>query len=107
MALPVLGLHGMTIVHATEGSDQIYANVRVTDGRLMMMATSACQFFLAFLNPALTEPLIRREICHNVIGTGPKFDEPWYRADAAAVRVRSYARPLNTLIPGASASVRS
>ena len=102
VALSVWGLHGVTIVHVTEGSAQIHANVRAGGG-FMMTATATGRLFAAFLNPALTAPVIAREIRDNATGNAPHFDEARYRAEVAAIRARGYETTLDAPIPGVSA----
>jgi DNA-binding IclR family transcriptional regulator len=102
VALSVWGLHGVTIVHVTEGSAPIHANVR-TGGAFNMTATATGRLFAAFHSPALTEPLIAREIRDAASGRALKFDEARYRADVAAIRARGYETTLDAPIPGVSA----
>jgi DNA-binding IclR family transcriptional regulator len=102
VALSVWGLHGVTIVHVTEGSAQIHANVRAGGG-FMMTATATGRLFAAFLSPTLTEPVIAREIRETASAHGPRFDEARYRAEIATIRARGYETTLDAPIPGVSA----
>ena len=102
VALSVWGLHGVTIVHVTEGSAQIHANVRAGGG-FMMTSTATGRLFAAFHSPALTEPVIARELRESATGNSPAFDEARYRAEVAAIRARGYETTLDAPIPGVSA----
>lgn len=102
VALSVWGLHGVTIVHVTEGTAALHANVRAGGG-FMMTTTATGRLFAAFHSPALTEPVIAREIRENAIGAPQKFDEAQYRAAVEAIRIRGYETTLDLPIPGVSA----
>jgi DNA-binding IclR family transcriptional regulator len=102
VALSVWGLHGVTIVHVTEGSAQIHANVRAGGG-FMMTSTATGRLFAAFHSPALTEPVIARELRDSAAANAPTFDEARYRAEIAAIRARGYETTLDAPIPGVSA----
>jgi DNA-binding IclR family transcriptional regulator len=102
VALSVWGLHGVTIVHVTEGATPLHANVR-TGGGFMMTTTATGRLFAAFHNPALTEPFIKREISDNASGQAQNFNEQRYRAEVEAVRARGFETTFNSPIPGVSA----
>jgi len=102
VALSVWGLHGVTILHVTEGSAALHANVRA-GGSFMMTTTATGRLFTAFHSPALTEPVIAREIGENTKGRSQKFDEVRYRNEVEAVRLRGYETTLDLPIPGVSA----
>lgn len=102
VALSVWGLHGITIVHVTEGSAALHANVRAGGG-FMMTTTATGRLFAAFYSPALTEPVITREIGESAAGLAANFDEARYRADVEQVRKRGYETTLDLPIPGVSA----
>lgn len=102
VALSVWGLHGVTIVHVTEGSAQIHANVRAGGG-FMMTSTATGRLFAAFHSPALTQPVIAGELRDNATGTASQFDAARYRAEVAAIRARGYETTLDAPIPGVSA----
>lgn len=102
VALSVWGLHGVTIVHVTEGSAQIHANVRAGGG-FMMTTTATGRLFAAFHSPAVIQPVIARELRDNATGTAPQFDAARYRAEVAAIRARGYETTLDAPIPGVSA----
>jgi DNA-binding IclR family transcriptional regulator len=102
VALSVWGLHGVTIVHVTEGSAALHANVRA-GGSFMMTTTATGRLFAAFHSSALTEPVIAREISETITDRSTKFDEARYRADVEAVRLRGYETTRDLPIPGVSA----
>jgi len=102
VALSVWGLQGVTIVHVTEGTATLHANVRAGGG-FMMTTTATGRLFAAFHSPALTQPVIAREIGENATGRSKHFDEAQYRKDVNAVRQRGYEITLDQPIPGVSA----
>lgn len=102
VALSVWGLHGVTIVHVTEGTAALHANVRAGGG-FMMTATATGRLFAAFHSPALTEPVIAREIREGVTTRAQEFNESDYRAEVQAIRTRGYETTLDQPIPGVSA----
>ena len=102
VALSVWGQHGVTIVHVTEGSAQIHANVRAGGG-FMMTSTATGRLFAAFHSPSVTEPVIARELRDSATAHGPAFDAARYRDEVAAIRARGYETTLDAPIPGVSA----
>lgn len=104
VALSVWGLHGVTIVHVTEGAAPLHANVRAGGGFMMTM-TATGRLFAAFHTPALTEPMIAREIRERETSADgqPRFDEAQYREQVAQIRARGFETTLDMPIPGVSA----
>jgi DNA-binding IclR family transcriptional regulator len=98
--ITVWGTHGPTAIRCEQGN--LAAPVRTREGAVLpMLHTAAGKIFLAYMPPAVTDPMVAREIAEwNAHNTEKDFLSP----DSAAairdeVRKRGVARALGTYNP--------